>query len=77
MKLLLCVMTMCYTVHSTSLVQPEILVVVDTNLHNRLGGNMNTTKEYVRDFWSAVNQRFVSLSQPRVELVVVGPVVLL
>ena len=72
MKLLLCVMTMCYTVQSTSLVQPEILVVVDTNLHNRLGGNMNTTKEYVRDFWSAVNQRFVSLSQPRVELVVVG-----
>ena len=50
MKLLLCVMTMCYTVQSTSLVQPEILVVVDTNLHNRLGGNMNTTKEYVRDF---------------------------
>ena len=58
-------------VHSVDLVQPEILVVVDTALHTRRGGDLSTTTEYVREFWSAVNLRFRSLTQPRVELVVV------
>ena len=53
-------------------VQPEVLVVVDSSLHSTLGGDITTTREYVRQFWSAVNLRFQSLSSPAVELVVVG-----
>jgi hypothetical protein len=49
-----------------------VLVVVDDALHAKLGGRLATTKEYVRDFWSAVNLRFQGLSGPAVELVVVG-----
>ena len=59
-------------VHCLSHVQPEVLVVVDSSLHTTLGGDIITTTEYVRQFWSAVNLRFQSLSSPSVELVVVG-----
>ena len=53
-------------------VQPEVLVVVDSSLHSALGGDLPTTSQYVRNFWSAVNLRFRTLSNPAVELVVVG-----
>ena len=53
-------------------VQPEVLVVVDFSLHASLGGDLLTTSQYVRNFWSAVNLRFRALSNPAVELVVVG-----
>jgi len=53
-------------------VQPEVLVVVDSALHSALGGDLPTTSQYVRNFWSAVNLRFRTLSNPAVELVVVG-----
>ena len=53
-------------------VQPEVLVVVDVSLHASLGGDLLTTSQYVRNFWSAVNLRFRALSIPAVELVVVG-----
>ena len=55
-----------------SLVQPEVLVVVDSALHSALGGDILTTTQYVRNFWSAVNLRFRTLSDPAVELMVVG-----
>ena len=55
-----------------SRVQPEVLVVVDSRLHSALGGNLEATSQYVRNFWSAVNLRFRSISNPAVELVVVG-----
>merc|ERR1712223_699972 len=55
-----------------SLVQPEVLVVVDSALHSALGEDILTTTQYVRNFWSAVNLRFRTLSDPAVELVVVG-----
>ena len=53
-------------------VQPEVLVVVDSSLHSALGSDLPTTSQYVRNFWSAVNLRFRTLSNPAVELVVVG-----
>ena len=55
--------------NSNSLVQPEVLVVVDSALHSALGGEILTTTQYVRNFWSAVNLRFRTLSDPAVELV--------
>merc|ERR1711953_280777 len=55
-----------------SKVQPEVLVVVDLSLHSDLGGDHLATSQYVRNFWSAVNLRFRTLSNPAVELVVVG-----
>ena len=56
----------------SSKVQPDVLVIVDSSLHTALGGNLLTTSQYVRNFWSAVNLRFRTLSNPAVELVVVG-----
>ena len=55
-----------------NLVQPEVLVVVDSALHSALGGDILTTTRYVRNFWSAVNLRFRTLSDPAVELMVVA-----
>ena len=51
---------------------PEILVVVDYALFKKLDQSETKTKDYVTTFMSAVNQRFKTISNPRIELKLAG-----
>lgn len=61
--------------YSVSKVYPEILVMVDYSLYQRLGYSLSDTQNYVISYFNTVNFRFSGLSQPRVELMLVGVVV--
>ena len=58
-----------------SVVRPEILVVVDSTLFTKLGRDTAATNQYIRNFWSGVNLRFRTLSNPRVELSIAGIII--
>ena len=49
-------------------VYPEILVVVDKTLFNKLGKSKSATRKYIVNFMSAVNLRFKSVESPRIQL---------
>eukprot|EP00092_Neocalanus_flemingeri_P005526 GFUD01005956.1.p1 GENE.GFUD01005956.1~~GFUD01005956.1.p1 ORF type:complete len:489 (-),score=121.51 GFUD01005956.1:182-1648(-) len=51
-----------------SVVKPEILVVVDSTLYAKLGKDTSAVTQYITNFWSALNLRFRTISNPRVEL---------
>ena len=56
-------------------VHPEILVVVDFALFKKLNFDPGAAQKYVLAFFNAVNLRFSSISQPKIELNVAGIVV--
>ena len=58
-----------------SIVQPEILIVVDKSLYHQLGSDDSAVNNYVRNFWNAVNLRFRLISSPRVELNIAGIII--
>ena len=58
-----------------SVVRPEVLVVVDSTLYAKLGKDTSATNQYIRNFWSAVNLRFRTISNPKVELNIAGIVI--
>ena len=58
-----------------SVVRPEVLVVVDSTLYDKLGRDTAATNQYIRNFWSAVNLRFKTISNPRVELNIAGIII--
>ena len=60
---------------SVSKVFPEILVMVDFSLYQRLHYSLSDTQNYVISYFNTVNSRFSGLSQPAVELMLVGVVV--
>ena len=49
-------------------IRPEVLVVVDSSLSQRIGDNDQQVKTYIRDFFSKVARKFDSLSSPLVSL---------
>ena len=55
-----------------SVVRPEVLVVVDSTLYDKLGKDTSAINQYIRNFWSAVNLRFKTISNPKVELNIAG-----
>ena len=55
--------------------RPEILVVVDQKLYNKLGNNVASVNNYVRNFWNAVNLRYKSITSPRIELNIAGIII--
>ena len=59
----------------TSIARPEILVIVDSTLYEKLDKDVFAVNEYVRNFWSAVNLRFKTLTNPKVELNIAGIVI--
>ena len=58
-----------------SVVRPEVLVVVDSTLYDKLGKDTSAINQYIRNFWSAVNLRFKTISNPMVELNIAGIVI--
>ena len=61
--------------YRVSKVYPEILVMVDFSLYERLSYSLADTQNYVISYFNTVNSRFSGLSQPGVELMLVGVVV--
>ena len=60
------------SVHKVSYIFPEIYVVVDNALFTKLNRSETKTREYVLNFMSAVNSRFLTLNNPKVELKLSG-----
>ena len=58
-----------------SVVRPEVLVVVDSTLYAKLGKDTSATNQYIRNFWSAVNLRFRTISNPKVALNIASKVI--
>ncbi len=56
------------SINSVNTIYPEILVVVDKTLFNKLGNSKTKAREYVVNFMSAVNLRFKSVESPRIQL---------
>ncbi|XP_071524490.1 A disintegrin and metalloproteinase with thrombospondin motifs like [Panulirus ornatus] len=52
-------------------VSPEVYVIVDSKLSAALGSNKKI-KKYLSIFWNAVNQRFATMTDPKVNLVISG-----
>ena len=61
--------------YSVTKVYPEILVMVDYSLYQRLQYSLSDTQNYVISYFNTVNFRFSGLSRPAVELMLVGVVV--
>ena len=61
--------------YSVTKVYPEILVMVDYSLYQRLQYSLSDTQNYVISYFNTVNFRFSGLTQPAVELMLVGVVV--
>ena len=53
-------------------VHPEILVVVDYTLFRKFGFNVAEARKYIISYFNAVNMRFSSFTQPRIELHIAG-----
>ena len=53
-------------------VYPEILVVVDYTLFKKFGFNVAEARKYVISYFNAVNMRFSTFTQPRIELQIAG-----
>ena len=53
-------------------VHPEILVVVDYPLFKILGFSVSKARKYIISYFNAVNMRFKTFSQPRIELHIAG-----
>ena len=56
-------------------VHPEILVVVDYELFKTLDFDIRKTRKYIVSYFNAVNMRFKSFSEPRIELSIAGIVI--
>jgi len=55
-------------------VTPEVYVVVDSTLSKKLGSNKKV-KQYLSIFWNGVNKRFATMSDPKVNLVLSGALI--
>ena len=53
-------------------VQPEILVIVDYFLFEKLKFNKEETQKYVVSFCNAVNLRFATINSPKIQLQIAG-----
>jgi len=53
-------------------VYPEILVLVDYTLFRKFGFNVAEARKYVISYFNAVNMRFKTFTQPRIELQIAG-----
>ena len=58
-----------------SIIRPEILVVVDEKLYSKLANNAARVNKYVRNFWNAVNLRYKTITNPRIELNIAGIII--
>ena len=56
-------------------VQPEILILVDYFLFEKLKFDKKKTEKYVMSFFNAVNLRFKSVDSPRIELAIAGIII--
>lgn len=56
-------------------VQPEILILVDYFLFEKLKFDKKKTEKYVMSFFNAVNLRFKSVESPRIELAIAGIII--
>ena len=56
-------------------VQPEILILVDYFLFEKLKFDKKRTEKYVMSFFNAVNLRFKSVDSPRIELAIAGIII--
>jgi len=55
-------------------VNPEVYVIVDSTLSKMLGSNKKV-KEYLAIFWNGVNKRFATMSDPKVNLMLSGALI--
>ena len=53
-------------------VQPEILMIVDYFLFEKLKFNKEETQKYVVSFCNAVNLRFATINSPKIQLQIAG-----
>ena len=53
-------------------VYPEILVVVDYQLFKIFGFSVSKARQYIISYFNAVNMRFKTFSQPKIELHIAG-----
>ena len=53
-------------------VQPEILMIVDYFLFEKLNFNKEETQRYVVSFCNAVNLRFATINSPKIQLQIAG-----
>ena len=53
-------------------VQPEILIIVDYFLFEKLNFNKEETQRYVVSFCNAVNLRFATINSPKIQLQIAG-----
>ena len=53
-------------------VQPEILIIVDYFLFEKLNFNKEETQKYVVSFCNAVNLRFATINSPKIQLQIAG-----
>ena len=56
-------------------VQPEILILVDFFLFEKLKFDKKKTEKYVMSYFNAVNLRFKSVDSPRIELAIAGIII--
>lgn len=61
-------------VRGTVSVTPEIYVIVDSTLSAALGSNKKI-QEYLAVFWNGVNQRFATIDDPKINLVLSGALI--
>ncbi|XP_076748746.1 A disintegrin and metalloproteinase with thrombospondin motifs like [Xylocopa sonorina] len=57
------------------IVYPEVLIVVDYNLYEMLGKNVDQAMQYVVAFWNGVDLRYRVLTNPKIRLNIAGIVV--
>ena len=53
-------------------VQPEILMIIDYFLFEKLNFNKEETQRYVVSFCNAVNLRFATINSPKIQLQIAG-----
>ncbi|MEL7521251.1 MAG: M12 family metallo-peptidase, partial [Cyanobacteria bacterium J06553_1] len=56
-------------------VSPEVYVVVDSTLAKTLGSKNKKIKDYLAVFWNGVQQRFATMKDPKVNLVLSGALI--
>ncbi|XP_057326905.1 A disintegrin and metalloproteinase with thrombospondin motifs like [Microplitis mediator] len=57
---------------SPSIVYPEVLVIVDYNLYQQLGGSYQKAVPYILSFWNGVDMKYRGLQNPRYRLNIAG-----
>ncbi|XP_034937012.1 uncharacterized protein [Chelonus insularis] len=55
-----------------AVIYPEILVIVDSTIYDKYDHNFDIFKNYILNFWTAVNQKYKPLSGPKYKLSIAG-----